>query len=270
MVLREFGSLSTNRDFNAEDLEILKDLTKVFKLPLPPNLDIIVSETQKKNVIETMDRSGSSMYPSESFKPQVTPELSESAMSFKTGAYAESSNQIYMTSTQLFELSTEEKWNLFQKSLRRNEVIKAHCEQEPESLTNTMINFAMSYNSDDYCDMMIYCEDLCSKIVECIEFWVQHKLSRDNVAFMLNILGRIIKATKTQQDKTRVQDMLNRLSLVRILVKLFTQESDYDTQFMYQILELLALLLSGGNRVEWSKLGVAGIRLSLLSERTLD
>lgn len=253
VVLKEFGVLSNSRDFSMDDLETLKNVVKVFKLPLPANLESIVSENQKRQNAEIVDKSGSSMYPSDSFKIPPTPDLSESALSLKTSStMMKKEETIDLSPTQLFELSTEEKWLYFQKSLSSNSIVKVHLKQEPESLNSTMINFVMSYNQDDFCDMMIFCEDLCAKMVECIEFWIQRNLQKQNVSFMLNLLGQIIKAANNSLDRLKVQDMLNRLSLVRILIKLFTQEGDFDTDFLYQIVELLTLLLSGGNRVSKS------------------
>jgi hypothetical protein len=250
-VLKEFGTLATARDFNHDDLETLKAVVKVFKLPLPSNLEAIVSENQKRQMLEVPDKSGSSMYPSDSFRQPPTPDLSESALSLRSSNMSNQTiEQFDMTPAQMMELSIQEKWAYFQKNIGKHPSIVEHLELEPDSLTSTVINFVMSYNDDDFCDMMIFCEDLCSKMVECVEFWVQRKLSRVNVAFILNLLGRIIKAAKTPQDCKKIQDMLNRLSLVRILIKLFTQEGDYDIPFMYQISELLSFLLMGGNRVD--------------------
>lgn len=250
VVLKEFGSLATSRDFNTEDLEILKTVVKVFKLPLPSNLESIVSENQKKNLQEIQDKSGSSMYPSDSFRPPPTPDLSESTMTLRSNKSSmQTTDQFELSPLQIMELSVQEKWAFFQKNFTRIPALMVHVENEPESLTSTLINFVMSFNDDDFCDMMIFCEDLCSKIVECVEFWVQRKLTRSNVSFILSLLGRIVKAAKNPQDCKKMQDMLNRLSLVRILIKLFTQEDDYDVSFMFQITEMLSLLLMGGNRV---------------------
>lgn len=252
-MLKTVYIFSNKKDFDREQIEALKLASKVFKIALPVYLDNIVNDFLRKPGVENPDKSGSFSVHSDTLKAShsqlSTPDGSTSSKG-KSGKDNLTKSSLELTPRQLLDMSIEDKWIHFQAAFSKSEAVTNHLEKEPQSLTNTVINFMMAYNDDDFNDMMIFCEDHCGKIIECVEFWTQRQLTKANVIFLLKLLGSIVKAASTPLDKVKLQNMMINLGIVRILIKLFTQEEDGDIYFLYEIVSLLSLLLEGGNRVE--------------------
>lgn len=252
-VLKKVYTFSSRKDFDREQIETLKLSSKVFKISLPSYLESIVTDAQVKPGVDNPDRSGSFTVPSDTYKttPSESSVVDKSTPGKRNSQVTDNQkSSADLSLKQIGELSIEDMWHHFQSSFDRSEAVSSHLKMEPESLTNTLINFMMAYNDDDFNDMMIFCEDHCGKIIDCVEFWTQRKLSKANVVFLLKLLGSIIKTAQSPLEKVKLQNMMINLSLVRILIKLFTQEQESDIAFLYEIVGLLSLLLEGGNRVK--------------------
>jgi hypothetical protein len=216
-------------------------VASIFKVNLPKKILDLLEGDQVSAALEALMNKSGSRIPSATASVSVVNE-GESA---PKGVDLYQHSEIRLMQA-IFKLDP---WNVFFKRLLNSEELKLELEKEDDLLMSTLINFVMAYNDNDVTEMFIFCEDIMAKMVNIIEFFKQKNLEDQNLLFLVNLISKIILSSKSKLEKEKMQNMFNNAGIIRVIFKIFSQQTTDNLVLLRDTINLCASMLDGCNTV---------------------
>jgi hypothetical protein len=240
-ILKSLEVFLNQKEFTLEDKITLNKVSSIFKVTLSNKITELINSDQVFMPIDALVNKSTSRLPSATASVSL---VNEREAEPKLADMFKSSDMRLMQ-----DILKLDRWSIFYKKLLNSEELKVELEKEDNVLMTTLINFVMAYNDNDVTEMFIFCEDIMAKIVNIIEFFKQKNLGDENLLFLVNLISKIIVSCKSKLEKEKMQNMFNNAGIIRVIFKIFSQQTTDNLALLRDTISLCSSMLDGCHKV---------------------